>query len=73
MRHSRVQALCKLFSVMLHIMPEASEVLGEKGESMEVHFLPQLVICAGFFLIYFVEELVEMVLGSHHHSENLHR
>lgn len=48
-------------TVMLHILPEASEVLGVKGEELEFHALPQLVICAGFFLIYFVEEVVEMV------------
>ena len=38
-----------------------------------VEFLPQLVLCSGFFLIYLVEEAVEAVLGGSGHAEAIHR
>ena len=38
-----------------------------------MEFLPQLVLCSGFFLIYLVEEAVEAVLGGSGHVEAIHR
>ena len=58
---------------MLHMLPEISEGLAPKAESLEMEFLPMLVVCSGFFLIYLVEELAETLLGGHHETETLHR
>jgi len=62
-----------LSTTMLHILPEVSEVLQGPGEEMEIHFLPQLVLCSGFFLIYLIEELVELVLDKMNNKDVLHR
>ena len=51
---------------MLHILPEISEELAGAGEKLGIEFLPHLVLCSGFFLIYLVEELVELVIGDAH-------
>ena len=58
---------------MLHMLPEITEGLAAKAESLEVEFLPMLVVCSGFFLIYLVEEAVEAVLGGSGHAEAIHR
>ena len=58
---------------MLHMLPEITEGLAAKAESLEVEFLPMLVVCSGFFLIYLVEEVAETLLGGHHETETLHR
>ena len=62
-----------LATTMLHILPEISHSLEERAASLELEFLPQLIVCAGLFLIYLVEELVEAVLGGHSEVETLHR
>jgi len=62
-----------LATTMLHMLPEISEGLAAKAESLEMEFLPMLVVCSGFFLIYLVEELAETLLGGHHETETLHR
>ena len=62
-----------LATAMLHILPESSEGLAVAGEKLEIEFLPYLVLCSGFFLIYLIEELVDLFLGHSHHSEHLHR
>merc|ERR1712038_231720 len=62
-----------LATTMLHMLPEITEGLAAKAESLEVEFLPMLVVCSGFFLIYLVEELAETLLGGHHETETLHR
>ena len=62
-----------LATAMLHILPESSEGLALAGAKLEIEFLPYLVLCSGFFLIYLVEELVDLFLGHSHHSEDLHR
>ena len=60
-------------TAMLHILPEISEELAGAGERLGIEFLPHLVLCSGFFLIYLVEELAETLLGGHHETETLHR
>ena len=60
-----------LATTMLHMLPEITEGLAAKAESLEMEFLPMLVVCSGFFLIYLVEELAETVLGGHHETETL--
>ena len=62
-----------LATTMLHMLPEITEGLAAKAESLEMEFLPMLVVCSGFFLIYLVEELAETLLGGHHETETLHR
>ena len=64
-----------LATTMLHILPETSHGLEERSASLDLEFLPQLILCAGFFLIYLVEEVVEALLGGHGHgeAETLHR
>ena len=67
-------------TAMLHILPEISEELAETGEELGIEFLPHLILCSGFFLIYLVEEVVELVIGdahevlgvSHNHSAESH-
>merc|ERR1719239_1619643 len=58
---------------MLHILPEVAEGLEAKAEEIEVHWLSELTICLGFFLVYFIEELVHTVLHYSHPRENLQR
>ena len=55
------------------MLPEINEGLAAKAESLEMEFLPMLVVCSGFFLIYLVEEVAETFLGGHHETETLHR
>ena len=62
-----------LSTAMLHILPETIKTLAGPGEQMNIEFLPQLVLCSGFFLIYIVEEVVDLILGSLHHSEPILR
>jgi len=47
-----------LATTMLHILPEVGEMLEATGEKIGMEFLPQLVMCSGFFIIYLVEEVV---------------
>ena len=47
-------------------MEEAQDALG-------INWLAELVVCAGFFLVYLVEEVVHVVLHSTPHREQLHR
>ena len=49
--------------MQVHLLPEISHNLESSGERLGLEFLPELVVCAGFFLIYLVEELAELVLG----------
>ena len=62
-----------LATTMLHMLPEITEGLAAKAESLEMEFLPMLVVCSGFFIIYLVEEVAETLLGGHHETETLHR
>ena len=52
-----------LATSLIHLLPEISHNLESSAERLELEFLPELVLCAGFFLIYLVEELAELVLG----------
>lgn len=47
-----------LATTMIHILPEVTHNLREQAEKIELESLPQLVVCAGFFFIYLVEEVV---------------
>ena len=58
---------------MLHIFPESAEGLASAGAKLEIEFLPHLVFCSGFFLIYLIEELVDPLLGHSPTSKHLHR
>ena len=62
-----------LSTAMLHIFPEASEGLASAGAKLEIEWLPHLVFCSGFFLIYLIEELVDPLLGHSPTSKHLHR
>ena len=55
-----------LFSTcMLHIMPEVGHALEPTAERMEAAYLPHLIVCSGFFLIYLVEEVVDLMVDGH--------
>ena len=58
---------------MLHILPEIRHGMEEAQESLGISWLAELVVCAGFFLVYLVEELVHLTLHSTPHREQLHR
>ena len=58
---------------MLHILPESREGMEAAGESLGIEWLAELVVCAGFFLVYMVEELVHLTLHSTPHREQLHK
>ena len=62
-----------LATSMLHILPEIRHGMEEAQESMGISCLAELVVCAGFFLIYLVEEMVHLTLHSTPHTEQLHR
>ena len=57
-----------LATTMIHLLPEISHNLEDSADRLELEFLPELVVCAGFFLIYLVEELAELVLGGQEKS-----
>ena len=50
---------------MLHIMPEVGHALEPKAEEMEAEYLPHLIVCCGFFMIYLVEEVVDLLVDGH--------
>ena len=54
---------------MLHMMPEITHSLEERAEEIQLECLPQLVVCAGFFLIYLVEELMGTLLGEQNKTD----
>jgi len=62
---------------MLHIMPEVGHALEPKAEEMEAEYLPHLIVCCGFFMIYLVEEVVDLVVGGqghgHGHGDDIQR
>lgn len=74
-----------LFTTFLHLQPEVRESMdhlmeaGQLPEFVKKHNLhfADLVFCAGFFLVYIIEEVVHFILdlGSHHHEDEavLHR
>lgn len=62
-----------LATSMLHILPEMRHGLEEFSEKLEIEWLAEVIVCAGFFLVYLVEELVHFTLSSTKHSETLHR
>jgi len=62
-----------LATCMLHILPEAREGMLEAQERLGVEYLGELVTCAGFFLVYVVEELVHLTLHYTRHREQFHK
>jgi len=52
---------------LLHILPESREGMLKEQESLEIECLAELVLCSGFFLVYFLECLIHEVVG---HSSN---
>ena len=55
---------------MIHLLPEISHSLQDSAEKLELELLPELVVCAGFFLIYLVEEVMESLVGGHHRTDS---
>ena len=53
---------------LLHILPESREGMLKEQESLEIECLAELVLCSGFFLVYFLECLIHEVVG--HSSSN---
>ena len=62
-----------LSTCMLHILPEVQEGLAEAQAKLDIEWLGELVVCAGFFLVYLVEELAHMMLHRTPHKEHLHK
>ena len=58
---------------MLHILPEIEHGLEKAQAKLEIEWLAELVVCAGFFLVYLVEELAHMLLHKTPHKEHLHK
>ena len=58
---------------MLHILPEIRHWMEETQEYLGISWLAELVVCAGFFLIYLVEDIIHLTLHSTPHTEQLHR
>merc|ERR1711892_883236 len=62
-----------LATSMLHILPEIREGMVGAAENLGIEWLAELVVCAGFFLVYLVEELVHLTLHTTPHREQLHK
>ena len=63
-----------LATSLLHILPHSRTVLAPPADKLGISFLPELVICSGFFLLYILEELMNLLLGlSTRSSETLER
>ena len=56
---------------MLHMIPELTESLAEEAEKRGMEFLPELVVCSGFFLIYLVEELAMVLMGGYRGTNDM--
>jgi len=59
-----------LATSFLHILPEAREGMLEVQESLGIECLAELALCSGIFLVYFVENLVHLVLDRTMKSNN---
>lgn len=62
-----------LATALLHILPEVREGLEEEERRLGLNCLAELVLCAGFFLVYLLEELVHFLLRFVLHSSALHQ
>lgn len=60
---------------MIHMLPEVEESLGESGFEILIDKpFAEIFTCFGFFLIYFIEEIVHFFVDSsvhHHHNETI--
>ena len=61
-----------LATAMLHILPEIREGMEEAQKSLGVSWLAEVIFCAGFFLVYLVEEIVHLTLHRTPHREQIH-
>ena len=64
-----------LATTMIHLLPEINHSLSDSAEKLGLEFLPELVVCSGFFLIYLVEEMAGLVVdgyGSERRAECCH-
>jgi len=61
-----------LATALLHILPETRHGMKEAQDSLDIEWLPELVFCVGFFLVYLVEELVHLTLHRTPHREQIH-
>jgi len=58
----------------IHMLPEVRENIEESGIDFDGVPMAEILICAGFFFIYFIEESVHFFLDSgvhHHHDETI--
>ena len=55
-----------LATSLLQILPDMKQGLVEAQETLGIHCLAELVVCAGFFLGYVMEEVILMTTGSEH-------
>ena len=46
---------------LLHILPESREGMLKEQESLGIECLAELVLCGGFFLVYFLEDLIHEI------------
>lgn len=53
-----------LATSVLHVLPHTRLVLATPGQTLRISFLPEIIISSGFFLIYILEEVVELVAGA---------
>ena len=54
---------CVLATSVLHLLPHTRLILATPGQQLGISFLPELLISSGFFLLYILEEVVELVVG----------
>ena len=54
---------CVLATSVLHLLPHIRLILATPGQQLGISFLPELLISSGFFLLYILEEVVELVVG----------
>ena len=61
-----------LATAMLHILPEIREGMEVTQESLGISWLAEVILCAGFLLVYLVEEIVHLTLHRTPHREQFH-
>nr|XP_022906192.1 zinc transporter ZIP1 [Onthophagus taurus] len=55
-----------LSTSLLHLLPEIREDLGAENEKYA-----ELILCCGFFILYFVDEFVNIFTKTHHHHHQV--
>ena len=60
-----------LATSMLNILPGIRKRMEEVQESLGISWLAELVVCAGFFLAYIIDETAHIATRLTHHRDNL--